>query len=170
MIFSDNQRKDYFEIMALIDSFVESNGAKIEVKTDKLFYIIKNIHSDFPCINGASNANVFKKSAAFLCEFVGEQIVESFECNMSDGLKKIPNNGSAIIGFYIVTTMLKGATVQGGKKTITKSIELSPHSYNDIIDALRVITLNGSFKLVCVLLEQLVYKSNPDLQYDIKTV
>jgi hypothetical protein len=43
---------------------------------------------------------------------LGEQVVESFECQMSDKLKKITNNGSAIIAFYIVTTMLNKATVQ----------------------------------------------------------
>jgi hypothetical protein len=168
MIFSNNETKDYFEIMALIDSFAEANNASIAVNEDKLFYMIKRIHADFPCINGANNANVFKKSAAFLCEFVGEQVVENFECQMSDKLKKITNNGSAIIAFHIVTTMLNNATVKDGKENIKNPIELSSHSYADIIDALSSLTLLGSFKLVAVLLEQLVYKSNPTLQYNTK--
>ncbi len=71
---------------------------------------------NLPCINGSENANVFKKSSTFLCEFVGEQIVESFKRKISDKLKKIPNNGSAIIGFYIFITMLYRATVQNGAK------------------------------------------------------
>ncbi len=167
MIFSDDETTDYFKIMALIDSFVEANNAKIVVNDHKMFYMIKRIYSDFPCINGAENANVFKKSAAFLCEFVGEQIVEEFECQMSDELKKITNCGGAIIAFHIVTTMLMNATVQGGKANIKNPIELSTHSYIDIIDALSSISLSRSFKLVAVLLEQLVYKSNPDLQYNI---
>jgi hypothetical protein len=82
-MFSDNETIDYFEIMALVDSFVEANSASIAINEDKLFSMIKRIHADFPCINGANNANVFKKSAAFLCEFVGEQVVETFECVMS---------------------------------------------------------------------------------------
>jgi hypothetical protein len=153
--------------LILIDGFVEANAAIIVVNEDKLFHMIKRIHAEFPCINGANNANVFKKSAAFLCEFVGEQVVESFECQMSDKLKKITNNGSAIIAFYIVTTMLNKATVQDGEKSIQNSIELSKHSYIDIIDALSHITLQGSFMLVTVLLEQLVYKTNSNLQYNI---
>jgi hypothetical protein len=165
MIFSNNETKDYFEIMTLIDSFVEENSAKITINDDKLFYMIKRLHAHFPCINGANNANVFKKSSAFLCEFIGERIVENFECQMSDKLKKISNNGCAIIAFYIVTTMLNNATVQDGKESIKNSIELSKHSYIDIIDALSCITLDRSFKLVAVLLEQLVYKTNPHLQY-----
>ncbi|ORU89846.1 MAG: hypothetical protein A6F71_02465 [Cycloclasticus sp. symbiont of Poecilosclerida sp. M] len=167
MIFSDNETTDYFEIMALIDSFAEANSAKISLNNDKLFYAIKRIYADFPCIDGAQNANVFKKSAAFTCEFIGEQIVESFECEMSDKLKKIPNNGNQILAFHIVSTMLCGATVQDGNKIIENSIHLSSHSYVDIIDALTGITAQGSFKLVTVLFEQLVYKTNPDLQYDV---
>ncbi len=168
MIFSDNTVTDYFSIMALIDRFALENKADISVNEDKLFLLSKRM--EVPCINGAENANVFKKSSTFLCEFIGEQIVESFKCNMSNKLKKIPNNGSAIIGFYIVTTMLCRATVQNGIKTIDNPIELSGHSYNDIIDALSLVTLSGSFKLVTVLLEQLVYKSNPNLQYNIHKV
>ncbi|CAC9621414.1 hypothetical protein [uncultured Gammaproteobacteria bacterium] len=168
MIFSDNETTDYFEIMVLVDSFVEANSASIVINEDKLFFMIKRIHADFPCINGANNANVFKKSAAFLCEFVGEQVVETFECAMSAELEKITNNGSAIIAFHIVTTMLNNATVQNGEKSIKNPIELSKHSYIDIIDALNDITLQRSFRLVTVLLEQLVYKSNHELQYDVK--
>jgi hypothetical protein len=52
--------------------------------------------------------------------------------------------------------------------SIKNPIELSKHSYIDIIDALNDITLQRSFKLVAVLLEQLVYKSNRKLQYDVK--
>jgi hypothetical protein len=167
MIFSDNTAKDNVEIMALIDSFVEANSAKITINEHKLFYMIKRLHTNFPCINGANNANVFKKSSAFLCEFVGEEIVENFECQMSDKLKKISNNGGAIIAFHIVTTMLNNATVQDGKESITNPIELSKHSYVDIIDSLSCITLDRSFRLVAVLLEQLVYKTNSHLQYDV---
>lgn len=165
MIFSNNQHKDYCEIMALIDSFAENNDAEISVNQDLLFNIIKRIHVDFPCVNGAENASVFKKSSAFLCEFVGQQIVESFECKMSNELKSVPNNGSAIIGFYVVTTMLKGATAKDGQ-IIKNSIELSPHSYVDIIESITNITPFHGFRLVSVLLEQLVYKTNPDLQYE----
>ena len=166
MMFSANETIDYTTIMTLIDSFAESNAAKIVVNDDRLFYMIKRIHADFPCIDGADRASVFKKSSAFLCEFVGDQVVETFECQMSDKLKKITNSGSAIIGFHVITTMLNGATVRNGEKVIGNPIELSTHSYIDIIDALSGITLHGSFKLVTVLLEQLVYKSNPGLQYN----
>jgi len=167
MIFSDDKTTDYFAIMALIDAFVIANNATISVDDGKLYGLVMRIHADFPCIDGAENANVFKKSAAFLCEFVGEQIITSFQCKMSDELKKIPNNASSIIGFHIVTTMLYEATVQNGSKTITNPIELSPHSYADIINALTGITSQNSFQLVTVLLEQITYKSNPDLQYEI---
>jgi hypothetical protein len=47
---------------------------------------------------------------------------------MSAELEKITNNGSAIIAFHIVTTMLNNATVQNGEKSIKNPIELSKHS------------------------------------------
>ena len=36
-MFSDNETIDYFEIMALVDSFVEANSASIAINEDKLF-------------------------------------------------------------------------------------------------------------------------------------
>jgi hypothetical protein len=43
-------------------------------------------------------------------------------------------------------------------------IKLSTHSYIDIIQALSSVTPVVSFHLVAVLLEQLIYKENPNLQ------
>lgn len=162
MIFTDNFKKDYFAIMALIDAF--SKKAKITVKEDELFALIQRIHLDFPCVNGLENANVFKKASTFLCEFVGGKMIEKIDMELDDKLTKISNHESAIIGLYIVITFFNGATVGDKGQTITNNIQLSEHSYIDIINSLHDISLQGSFKLVAVLLEQLVYKTNPKLQ------
>jgi hypothetical protein len=60
-MFSDNETIDYFEIMALVDSFVEANSASIAINEDKLFSMIKRIHADFPCINGGCFVIIYNK-------------------------------------------------------------------------------------------------------------
>jgi hypothetical protein len=118
----------------------------------------------FPCVDGLENANIFKKASVFLCEFIGEQIIENIESDsFCDKITKIPSYESAIVGFHVVTTLLNGAIVGG--RTIENPIELSQHSYIDIIDALSSASINTSFRLIAVFLEQLVYKTNPNLQY-----
>lgn len=54
----------------------------------------------------------------------------------------------------------------GEEFVIKKRIQLSEHSYIDIIQALCDLTPAAHFKLVTVLLEQLTYKSNPECQYE----
>ncbi len=166
MVFTKNGRTDYFAIMALIDAFSETFEIKVGVKEDALFELMNRI--EVPCKNGVENANVFKKASTFLCEFVNGSngIIESIEGGekLQEAITGIRNYESAFIGFYIVCALLKGATVNENK-VIKNSIELSAHSHADIIDALSNITLVTNFKMVAVLLEQLVYKNNPGLQY-----
>lgn len=164
MILTGGQKTDFFTAMALIDSFAQTTGGKIKAREDSLFALTKRIHVDFPCVDGLENANIFKKASVFLCEFIGEQIIENIESNgFCDKITKIHGYESAIVGFHIVTTLLNGATV--GDSTIEKPIVLSQHSYIDIINALSSASLSTSFRLIAVLLEQLVYKTNPNLQY-----
>jgi len=164
MILTGDQKTDFFTVMALIDSFAEASGGKIKAKEDSLFALTKRIHIDFPCVDGLENANIFKKASVFLCEFIGEQIIENIESDsFCDKITKIPSYESAIVGFHVVTTLLNGATV--GDSTIENPIELSQHSYIDIINALSSASINTSFRLIAVFLEQLVYKTNPKLQY-----
>jgi hypothetical protein len=162
MIFTNEPETDFFSIMALIESF--SSEAKVTVKEDKLFSLTQRMHIEFPCIGGIEKANVFKKASAFLCEFISEEMITKFNFDCIDKIKKIPNYESIVIGLYIVTTFLKGATVGSLGNVIQNPIELSEHSYIDIVDALRDASLNNSFRLIAVLLEQLVYKTNPKLQ------
>lgn len=84
-------------------------------------------------------------------------------------LSKVDNHQNAIVAFSIARTVLHGSKIYRGDKIceISNPIKISSHSYGDIIEALAVATPSTHFKLVTVLLEQLVYKTNPDCQYDV---
>jgi hypothetical protein len=91
-----------------------------------IFIILKkwNYRLHLSAIFNVTNVDLIYLISLF-CEFVGGQIIENFEYQMS-------NNGDVIIAFHIVTTMLNDATVQDDKESITNPIELSKHSYVDI--------------------------------------
>jgi len=160
MVFTGNVDIDYMSVVSLIDSFAKKNDSPINYDQQKIFTILQYLDNEF-CMNGNKNSNIFKKASSFLCNFIAERPVDGFEIS-NKKLKKINNYRNAVIGFHIVCTFIKGATV-GNDGIIENPIELSEHSYIDIIDALSQVT-NIHFNTITVLLEQLIYKSNPQLQ------
>lgn len=161
MVFTGNVDRDYLSVIGLIDSFAKKNNSPINYNQQKIFTTLQYLDNEF-CVNGNENSNIFKKASSFLCDFIATRPVDGFEIS-NEKLKKISNYRNAVIGFHIVCTFIKGATV-GDDGVVENPIELSEHSYIDIIDTLSQITPSHHFKTVTVLLEQLVYKSNPELQ------
>lgn len=88
---------------------------------------------------------------------------------IGEKLAKVENHQNAIVAFSLARTALHKAKILRDDQTfeVEQPIKISGHSYGDIVEALANITPNGHFKLVTVLFEQLVYKSNPECQYEI---
>ena len=169
LIFTHNPHQDYNNILTVLDAFAVENEIPLEINEEKLYSIVFGIYRDFPCIDGLEGASIFKKSANFLCYFVAENIIEnSFPVDkLKANTRNINNHASVILGLFIASKALLGATIHrdDGPFEIKNSIQLSKHSYEDIVFALSEISPLSSFHLVTVLLEQLVYKSNPEAQY-----
>ncbi len=166
MIFTNNHKEDYKNILASIDAFQEAMQItnKIEINRDKLWHIVHIVYRDFPCVDGIENASTFKKAAYFICFFISEKVIlNTFQQgDFKQEILNINNHQNAILGLFIVSKALHGAYIKS--KKISNPIKLSVHSYIDIIESLSSITPVTSFHLVTVLLEQLIYKQNPDLQ------
>ena len=86
---------------------------------------------------------------------------------MGNELAGIRNHQNAIIAFNLAIKALEGAVIhrQDGDVALNNPIQISKHSYTDIICALSNISPVTGFQLVTVLLEQLAYKTNPKCQY-----
>lgn len=72
-----------------------------------------------------------------------------------------------VLALRIAMESLHGATLQrtdGKTFELDRRLDLSKHSYVDLVDALTDATPDH-FKFVAVLLEQLAYKTNPRCQY-----
>jgi len=107
----------------------------------------------------------------FLTYFIAQSpILSAFPSSaVGEDLANIRNHQNVIVGLHVVFDNLHGASIgceSGQDLTISNRVELSKHSYVDLVDALKDATPSSHFRLVTVLLEQLVYKSNPDLQYE----
>lgn len=171
LIFTGKPHQDYNNILAVLDAFAIKRCVDLKINEEKLYRIVFGIYQDFPCVDGLEGASVFKKSANFLCYFISERVVESPfpEGKLKKDWRNINNHENVILGLFIVAKALLGATINKtdgtGDFIIEHPIQLSKHSYGDMIYALSQATPSTSFHVVTILLEQLVYKNNPEAQY-----
>lgn len=148
----------------------------VNIDSSLLFRVIRTMYALFPHNEGREHASVFKQAAYFVCLFVSESPISAKiteESPIYKIVQELGNNNrvlNSLIAFEIVTESLHKATIlrKDKKYIIEYPIELSRHSYIDIVDMLASgITPQTHFKALSVLFEQLVYKTNPDCQYDI---
>ena len=180
LLFNDSTtgpEEDTLCVLAFINNFFDGIGVTdVQVNISSITAIMNGMRADFPHVDGLEGASPFKKAANFLCYFVAESPVSTklpdelkqAETEMGGMLKKLPADpANAIIAFEIVCEALHTASLErkDGIKTLDNKIQLSNHSYVDVIGALSNITPLTSFALVAVLLEQMTYKTNPECQY-----
>lgn len=173
MLYNKNQLQDIVYVLKYINDLTKelgmSEGALIDA--DAVFRIVEGCRQEFPHIDGIDQASAFKLVANFVCYFVAERpIKSSFPATViGEKLAKVENHQNAIVAFSLARTALHGAKIFRNDKTfdVKNPIKISAHSYGDIVEALTGITPNGHFKLVTVLFEQLVYKTNPECQYEV---
>lgn len=175
LIYNTDDLQDAANVLQYINDFTAQLGVKDAiVDQNKIYSIIKGSKMDFPHDDGIDEASTFKKVAHFVCYFVSERpIAEPFpEAIMGKKLSKVDNHQNSLVAISIAIDALENSTVlkRNAKKEIEPyeikhRIELSKHSFADIIDAIASATPSSSFKLVTVLFEQLVYKTNQDCQY-----
>jgi len=171
LLFNETVVDDLVNLLAFIDQFAEGAGlGKIEVEPRLIESVLRGMRQDFPCQQGIDEASVFKKVANFALYFVSIQpIVRPFPAKViGEDLANIRNHQNGIVALIIALKALEGAVIHQKAQTITiqHPIELSHHSYVDIVNAISLATPLTGYLLLTVLFEQLTYKTNPDCQYE----
>lgn len=170
ILYNPDDLFDVTSILYFINEFTRClNIHDVKIESRRLDAIVGGMKFDFPHIDGQDDASPFKKAANFLCYFVSERpILDGFPAEkVGKEIAQIHNHQNALVGFMFVCKALQKATIfrSDGVVQIENPIQLSKHSLLDIVDALAVIPPHTHFKVVSVLLEQLVYKTNPGCQY-----
>lgn len=170
LLYNPEDLEDVLIVLKFIDSYTRGLGIKyVDLDTAKIQGIVGSCRKDFPHTGGIEHSSAFKQVANFLCFFVAEApILEPFPVEIiGTRLAKIDNHQNAIVAFALAEAALRDSKIKrkDGEFIVKNPIQYSAHSYGDIIEALAKVTPYGHFKLVTVLLEQLVYKTNPDCQY-----
>lgn len=164
----DGAKRDEVTILSMWTGFSAQLPDKYAIHEFEIAPIVHGMRTDFPYENGEfEKASPFKKAANFTCYWVAASPIVRYQATPT----RIPDSEiNATFAFTVSMRSLHGAKLLGRvgeqPRVLSNPIELSEHSYLDIIDALRVITPRDSFNLVSVLYEQLAYKSNPDCQYE----
>lgn len=161
-------------ILKFINEF--SKGSDLPpVKCDlyRIKQIVLSLSQSFPHRSGVKRASIFKKVSFFATQFISAKpISEPFPiASIGSELGNIPNHQNTIIAFQIAIDSLHKAKIirdSGEELILENRIEVSEHSYIEIIEALsEVDPSTHDFKLLCVFFEQLAYKTNPHCQYPI---
>lgn len=174
MLYSNNERDDYRNILASIDGFASGiEQSPLNVDLNVIESILRGMRNEFPAQGGSEMASPFKKAANFLCYFVSEAPIKNPfpDTVVGSEIVQIRNHQNAMVGLHIVFDALHEATISRcDKEVILKErIGLSKHSYIDTIQACSQLTPVSHFHLVSVFLEQMCYRVNPDASYDIVT-
>ena len=164
-------------LLTYINDFTKSLGEnKIVINTNDCAAVLQGMRQDFPHVDGLDKASAFKKIANFVTFFIAlKPIINPFsEANIGSDLAKIRNHQNTIVALQIAIDSLHGAVIHpcdnGGDITLKNRISLSRHSYIDIVTALHDAAPVTHFRMATVLFEQLVYKTNPECQYDIISI
>lgn len=167
-MYNDDPLQDTINVLKFINEFTKGFGTGPAVlDTVIIEEVIQNIRTDFPHEGGIEKASAFKQIAFFMCHFIeARPIIEPFPVEIVQRLARVDNHQNAIIAFGIAEEALHCSKIErkDGALDIKIRIAYSKHSYVDIIEALSSIT-REHYQLVSVLLEQLVYKTNPQCQY-----
>ncbi|MCB2264181.1 MAG: hypothetical protein LGR52_14775 [Candidatus Thiosymbion ectosymbiont of Robbea hypermnestra] len=164
--------RDVEGISRFLGEFSKGMGLPpVKYDPSRISRVVFNLHQDFPHPSGIKGASIFKKVSFFVINFIIKKpILESFPAELiGNELSGIPNHENVIFAFHIaIESLYKAKIIRGtGEKLILENrIEVSEHSYREIIEALSEISqLTHNFKLLCVFFEQLAYKTNPHCQY-----
>lgn len=169
-LYNNENLEDEIHVLAFINNFTKELGVEaVHLDVNTIGRIVKGCKLDFPHDGGVQKASAFKQVANFVCHFVGEHpIVTKFPAHIiGNELARIDNHQNAMVAFALAEEALNKSKIErkDGIIDIANALEYSRHSYVDIIDALANISPVNHFRLVTVLLEQMVYKSNPGCQY-----
>lgn len=173
ILYNNEVDVDMIHLFTYINEFTKSLGEKnITVDPDVCQSILMGMRQDFPHIDGLDKASAFKKTANFLTFFIAQRpILRPFsEPSIGSALAKISNHQNVILALQLAIDSLHGAIIHsddGDSLKLENRIQLSKHSYIDIVDALHDATNPTHYKMTAVLLEQLAYKSNPSCQYNL---
>jgi hypothetical protein len=120
----------------------------IDISPSKFKVVMQCCYMDFPCIDGIDGSSIFKKAANFIVNFILEEPVINFSDEISNilskDLLKIKNYQNSVTAFIIAAALLYKAKIytENETKTIDSRLEISKHSFLDLIDYLSTPTLD----------------------------
>jgi len=175
ILYSGDQHHDIISLFTYMDSFAKNIGLdKFDIDVGSCQSILIGMKQDFPHNGGLLKASPFKKVANFVTNFVASQPIKSEFPNSlainGHKLNEIKNHQNAIIAYHIAVDSLENAIIYRGDTSIKLEhrIQVSQHTYFDIIDTLSNVRPVDHFKVVTLLFEQLAYRFNPQASYSLE--
>ncbi len=184
MLFTQNRQEDLVNTFVAISAFAKSFAKtgitvdKIDIDASLLESTITDMREDFPSNNGTGfeQASAFKKLSNFMCCFMYHKPLQGISFDESDYRDDsykdyIKQHLNALFSAYYMIHILKGVKItqeNGDILTANNSIAITQHSFISFIESLSVTNIDPEhhWAILSLLIEQLVYKTNPQCQYD----
>lgn len=168
LIYTEDVYTDFRNLLDFINAYSKQPG-HYPVDTDQLWSVCTGMRADFPHLDGMEKSSAFKKVSNFLVYFMAEKPIKETTITLGSNGEQVVVDSNAVIGLHIAIVCLNNSTIigkDGSSKPLKNRIYISDHSYCDMIQIIsKGLTPQIHFHLICVYLEQLVYKCNPDLEY-----
>ncbi len=171
MIFNENKKDDLINILSYIDGYVSKLPIdQLQINIEEMEKVIEGMRFPFPHIGGIDDASSFKKISNFLSWFLAFKPIKTQLPKYSFSKELAECDINAVIAFDISLIALERSVIHQQDNedfVVSNPIFLSEHSYLDILEALSEegIKPEKHQKIFSVFLEQLVYKTNPECQY-----
>ena len=162
-------------VLGFVSRFYTTLGVRyVEIDVASLEAVLEDMRehlSQEP--GGVDAASPFKKAATFLCHFIEASPLKTplppkskLGAELASAIGTTPDQNT-VVALRLAMESLHGAKLRradGSAFELTRRLDLSKHSYVDIVNALTDAT-RDHYRYVAVLLEQLAYKTNPRCQY-----
>lgn len=167
-------QKDLSNVLGFVSRLYSTLGAQhVDIDVAATESVLGAMRDHLTKQGGIAKASPFKKAATFLCHFIEAAPIKTplpANSNLVRGLTAATGtepNPNVVVGLRLAMESLHRAKLRrsdGEEHEFSRRLDLSGHSYVDIVDTLNDATPRH-FKYVAVLLEQLAYKTNPRCQY-----
>jgi hypothetical protein len=169
MIYTGSTSQDFNNLATYINGFTKAIKINnVQVDDNALESVCFHMVEEFPHGDGLEKASTFKKLANFMAYFICLAPVKTTIPIYVRGIQH--RNINAVLALEIAIVCLENSKIiqqDGTDKKVDRPIYISDHSYGDIVDALsdKGICPEHHYKLITVLLEQIVYKTNDHCEY-----
>ena len=158
-----SEQHDTKQVVTFIKKIYAGVSGTVDYNRQNIEVAFEGAYSSAPSKGGIEEASPFKVAASVATNLSGmKPLISSLPDNFPQTMREIPNHQNGYIGYMAGASILQGAAIR--ERRLAR-IVVSRHSFLDIVEAIAETTPSAGAKLLSVMFEQAVYKTNKGIEY-----